>query len=122
MYRRCSSILVALALILATTAVSAMAQSGRGRQLRIQQTLRGEVVVPSVAEVRPTQRSEPGAPAMATGKTWRNSTVIYHDDTSNQKKDSGDYHMTKGDKRAGWILLGVLVVEVIATIANGGDF
>ena len=121
MYRRCSSVLVSLALILATSA-SAMAQSGRGRQLRIQQTLRGEVVAPPVAEAQPARRSDPIAPATATGETRRNSALIYHDASSNQKKDSGEYHMTKGDKRAGWILLGVLVLGVVVMIANDGDF
>ena len=97
------------------------AESGRGRQLRIQQTFRGDMVGPSIAEVQPAQGSDPGAPSSATGKTQRNSALIYHDARSTQKQDSGEYHMTKGDKRAGWILLGVLVVEVLATIANG-DF
>ena len=115
MYRRFSSVLVSLALILATAAVSASAQSGRGRQLRIQQTLGGEAVARQVADVQPASNN-PDAPAVKTGAARRNSILIYDDATSNKKKDDGEYHMTKGDKRAGWIILGVLVLGAIAQI------
>ena len=118
------SVLVSVALILATSA-AAMAQSGRGRQLRIQETLRGEVSMPLIAEIAEVQakrRSCPPAPTTATVETRKHSALIYHDATSNQKKDSGNYHMTKGKKGAGWILLGLLVVGVAVMIANDGDF
>jgi len=48
----------------------------------------------------------------------RNGGLIYDDAAANQKKNDDDYHMTKGDKRAGWILLGMLVLITVATIAS----
>jgi len=122
MYRRLS-VPISLTLILAISAVSAMAQSGRGRQLRIQQMLpdQNEVATPATAEIQPAS-SETGTASALTKMPVRNSTLIYNDAASVQKKDNGDYHMTKGDKRAGWILLGVLTLVTVSLIANGGDF
>ena len=119
MYRR-TSVAISLALILALAAVPAMAQSGRGRQLRIQQMLPGqaEVATPATAEVQPASR-ETSTGSAATKMPIRNSTLIYSDASSDQKKDNGEYHMTKGDKRAGWILLGLLVLNAVTIMQDG---
>jgi len=44
--------------------------------------------------------------------------LIYNGAASHQKKDDREYHMTKGDKRAGWILLGLVVLAAIGAIAG----
>ena len=51
----------------------------------------------------------------------RSARLIYRDNAGQTQKND-DYHMTKADKRAGWILLGVFTFFVIVEIANGGDF
>ena len=120
MCRRRSIVSVSLVLILTAAAVSSMAQSGRGRQLRIQQTLRGEVVVSSAAEIKPDLRNPPGVTTMSTGETQKSSALIYKHGSRNEAKKSGAYHLT--DRTAGWILLGIFVFETGVLIANDGDF
>jgi hypothetical protein len=44
--------------------------------------------------------------------------LIYNDAAANQKKDDGEYHMTRADKTAGWILLGFLVLEVAIIVSQ----
>ena len=118
MYRRFPSILVTFVLVLSLATVSSLAQSGRGRQLRIQQTLRGESAAPVVAEVSEIPRIDAGLSKASPMEIRRNRGLIYNDAAANEKKDDGEYHMTKGDKRAGWILLGALVLITVATIAS----
>jgi hypothetical protein len=113
MFRRYSAVLVTLVLLLATTAVSSQAQSGRGRQLRIQGTLRSGSVAPEATEAETDQRTDRGSSNGPLVLSRRTKGLIYNDVTSNQKKDDGDYHMTKADKRAGWILLGLLVLTAV---------
>ena len=109
MFRRYSAVLVTLVLLIATTAVSSRAQSGRGRQLRIQGTLRNGSVAPAATEAETDQRTGGGSSEAPLVLSRRTKGLIYNDATANQKKDDGEYHMTKADKRAGWILLGVFV-------------
>jgi len=106
MFRRLSVLLVALVLLFASTPVTSRAQSGRGRQLRIQGTLLSKSVAPEAtdAEDQKTVRGFPDAPLVMSRRT---KGLIYHD--ASQKKDDGEYHMTRADKRAGWILLGLFV-------------
>jgi hypothetical protein len=119
MCRRRSIVSVLLVLIMAASGVSSMGQSGRGRQLRIQQTLRGEVVVPSAAESKPDLGSARGDAAMSTGETQKTSAAIHQNGSRNKAKKSGEYHLT--DKNAGWILLGVLVFEsAVYVLGNAG--
>ncbi|SRR6266571_4584577 len=119
MCRRSSIDSVSLVLILAASAVSSLAQSGRGRQLRIQQTLRGEVVVPAAAESKPDLGSARGVTAMSTGETQKTSAAIYQNRSHNKANKSGDYHLT--DKGAGWILLGLLVFgSAVYVLGNAG--
>ena len=114
MLRRYSLVLVGLVLVFASAPVTSRAQSGRGRQLRIQGTLLSESVAPEAtdAEDQKTVRGFPEAPPVLSRRT---KGLIYHD--ASQKKDDGEYHMTRADKRAGWILLGILVLEA-AIIAS----
>src|SRR5882724_7784611 len=116
MFRRCPIVLVTLTLVVAAATVTSMAQSGRGRQLRIQGALRWESDELSVAEVQDDRKPEPGFSGPLPVETRRSTALIYNDAASNQKKDDGEYHMTKGDKRAGWILLGLGVLATISMI------
>lgn len=108
MFRRYSAVLVTLVLLIATTTVSSQAQSGRGRQLRIQEALRiGSVA--SQAEAETEQRADRRSSEAPLVLSRRTKGSIYNDVTANQKKDDGEYHVTRADKRAGWILLGLFV-------------
>jgi|SRR6185437_15124591 len=109
MFRRYSAVLVTLALLIATSAVSSQAQSGRGRQLRIQETLRSGSLAPEATKAETDQKTAGGSSEAPLVLSRRTKGLIYNDATANQKKDDGDYHMTRADKRAGWILLGVFV-------------
>ena len=113
MFRSYSAVLVTLVLLIATTAVSSQAQSGRGRQLRIQGILRSESVAPESTEVQVDQKTDPGFSDAPLVRSRRTKGLIYNGAAVNQKKDDGEYHMTRADKRAGWILLGVFVLEAI---------
>jgi hypothetical protein len=112
------SIAVAIILLVAATTVSSQAQSGRGRQLRLQGLLRSESVAPTATNIQGDRKIDPGFSRPAAIEVRRGGALIYNDAASNQKKDDGEYHMTKGDKRAGWILLGLLVFYAIGTIAG----
>jgi hypothetical protein len=116
MFRRCFIVLVTLVLVVASTTVTSMAQSGRGRQLRIQGTLRSESIAPVAAEVQGDQRIKAGSSETSAVATRRTKGLIYADAAATQKKDDGEYHMTRADKRAGWILLGFLVLETIILV------
>ena len=117
MCRRRSIVSVSLVLIVAASAVSSMAQSGRGRQLRIQQTLRGEVVMPAAAENQPDLGSAPAA--MSTGETQKTSAPIHQNGSRNKAMQSGKNHLT--DRNAGWILLGLLVFgSAVYVLGNAG--
>jgi hypothetical protein len=108
MFQRYSAVLVALVLLIATTAVSSQAQSGRGRQLRVQETLRSGSVTPQ-PKAETSQRVDRRSSEAPLVLSRRTKGLIYNDATANQKKDDGEYHMTRADKRAGWILLGLFV-------------
>jgi len=119
MCRRRCIVSVSLVLILVASAVSSLAQSGRGRQLRIQQTLRGEVVEPSAAESNLDLRSARGVAAMSNVETQNTRTPIYQNASRNKAKKSGQCHLT--DRNAGWILLGLLVFEsAVYVFGNAG--
>jgi hypothetical protein len=111
MFRRYFLVFVVV-LVIASAAVTSKAQSGRGRQLRIQGSLRRESVTPGVTETQADQKSDGGFSESPLILSQRSRGLIYNDSAANQKKDDGEYHMTRADKRAGWILLGFLVLEV----------
>ena len=111
MIRRYSIALQVLVMVAATATLTARAQSGRGRQLRIQGTLHKESVGPEATEAQVKQQT-PGGSESPLILSQRSKGLIYNDAAANQKKDDGEYHMTKADKRASWILLGFLVLEV----------
>ena len=110
MFRRYSIILVVLVLVIASAAVTSKAQSGRGRQLRIQGILRGESVAPESTKAQADLRTDRGSSDSPDVLSRRTKGLIYNDAAANQKKDDGEYHMTRADKRAGWILLGLFVL------------
>ena len=110
MFRRYCVVLVAVVLVIASTAVTSKAQSGRGRQLRIQGILRSESVAPEATEGQPDQKTDRGSSDSPPILSRRTKGLIYNDAAANQKKDDGEYHMTRADKRAGWILLGLFVL------------
>jgi hypothetical protein len=118
MFRRYSAVVVVLVLVLASTTVTSKAQSGRGRQLRIQGSLRSESVAPEPAQAETDQKSDRGSSGSPVLLSRRTKGLIYNDAKANQKKDDGEYHMTRADKRAGWILLGLFVFWG-AIIASG---
>ena len=113
MFRRYSIVFVMLVLVTAAAAVPSKAQSGRGRQLRIQGILRGESVAPESTEAQADLKTDRGSSDSPVVLSRRTKGLIYNDAAANQKKDDGEYHMTRADKRAGWILLGVFVLEAI---------
>ncbi len=103
-------------LLVAICSQPIVAQSGRGRQMRIAERLRGEtpgsVPVPEetqTATVRENRFSLSGNIAKS-----KNARLIYHDDT--------EHHPNRADKKAGWIMLGVLAFWIGVEIANDGDF
>ncbi|HEX9421843.1 MAG TPA: hypothetical protein VF899_01275 [Pyrinomonadaceae bacterium] len=106
-----------LVLVVATATVS-LAQSGRGRQLRIQGAFRGESVVPLVADVEDDRKIDPRFSEPSPAETRSSTALIYKEAPSKQKKDNGENHMTKADKRAGWILLGLLVLAGISVVSQ----
>jgi hypothetical protein len=116
MFAKYSIVLVTLILIFAAATVPSMAQSGRGRQLRIQGMLRGESVVPPAAETQDQQKIGPVFSRPSPRNTRSGVALIYNDAAA--KKDDGEYHMTRADKRAGWILLGLAVLETISMISQ----
>ena len=61
MFRRYSIVPVVLVLVIASAAVTSTAQSGRGRQLRIQGILRGESVAPESTEAQADLRTDRGS-------------------------------------------------------------
>jgi hypothetical protein len=117
MFRRYSIVPVVLVLVIASAAVTSKAQSGRGRQLRIQGVLHSESVAPEPTEAEADQKTACGFADAQLVLSRRTKGLIYNDAAANQNKDDGEYHMTRADKRAGWILLGFLVLEV-AIIAS----
>lgn len=121
MFQRYSIVLLTLVLVIASAAVTSEAQSGRGRQLRIQGTLRSESVAPEATSAPVDQKIDPKTDRSSSDSppvlSRRTKGLIYNDAAANQKKDDGEYHMTRADKRAGWILLGFLILEV-AIIAS----
>ena len=119
MFRRYCVVLVALVLVIASAAVTSKAQSGRGRQLRIQGTLRSASVAPEPTEAKADQKTDRGFVDAPLVLSRRTKGLIYNDATANQKKDDdGEYHMTRADKRAGWILLGFLVLQAAIIISQ----
>jgi hypothetical protein len=118
MRRKLPIILFTLVLFAAAAPVSLRAQSGRGRQLRIQATLRGEPVAPAAVEVPDERISQPGRSTPLQAATGRRAGLIYNDAAANQKNDDGEYHMTRGDKTAGWILLGAVVLATIVILSQ----
>ena len=110
MFRRYSIVLVVLVLVIASAAVTSKAQSGRGRQLRIQGTLRSKLVAPEAIAAQVPQKTDRGFSDSPLVLSRRTKGLIYNDAAANQKKDDGEYHMTRADKRAGWILLGLFVL------------
>ena len=108
MFRRYSIVLVVLVLVIASAAVTSKAQSGRGRQMRIQDILR-ESVASEPTKADADQKTDRGSSDSPVVLSRRTKGLIYNDAAANQKKDDGEYHMTRADKRAGWILLGVFV-------------
>ena len=117
MFQRYFIVFFTLVLVFASAAVTSKAQSGRGRQLRIQGTLRSESVAPEAIEAPPDQKGDRSSSDSPPVLSQRTKGLIYNDAAPNQKKDDGEYHMTRADKRAGWILLGFFVLEV-AIIAS----
>jgi len=109
MARRYSAVIVSLVLVV-LQAVSSQAQSGRGRQLRIQGTLRIESVAPQAIESPADQKIDSAVSAREPVLSRRTKGWVYNEGAANQKKDDGEYHMTRADKRAGWILLGLFVL------------
>lgn len=87
MCRRCPSVLVALVLVDSLATVPALAQSGRGRRLRIQQTLSGESVAPVVAEISEVQRINGGLSKPSPVGIRRKRDLIYNDAAANRKKE-----------------------------------
>ena len=118
MFRRYSIVFVVLVLVTASAAVTSKAQSGRGRQLRIQGILRSESFAPVATETQVDQKTDPGFSDAPLVLSRRTKGLIYNDAAANQKKDDGEYHMTRADKRAGWILLGLLVMEAAIMISQ----
>lgn len=116
MFRRYSVVLVVLALMISSA--TSKAQSGRGRQLRIQGILRGESVAPEPTKAEADQKTDRGSSDSPVVLSRRAKGLIYNDAAPNQKKDDGEYHMTRADKRAGWILLGFLVLEVAIIVSQ----
>jgi hypothetical protein len=110
MFQRYSIVFLNLVLVIASAAVTSKAQSGRGRQLRIQGTLRSESVAPVATAAPADQKTDPGFSDSPLVLSRRTKGLIYNDAAPNQKKDDGEYHMTRADKRAGWILLGLFVL------------
>jgi hypothetical protein len=117
MFRRYSIVPVVLVLVISSAAVTSKAQSGRGRQLRIQGILRGESV-PESTEAQADLKTDRGSSDSPVVLSRRTKGLIYNDAAANQKKDDGEYHMTRADKRAGWILLGFLVLEVAIIVSQ----
>lgn len=109
-----------LVLLLATICTQpSVAQSGRGRQLRIAERLNGQTL--SNATIPEDWRRAPKAVAenrvLISGNAIKsgNATLIYRD-------NGEEHHPNRADKKAGWILLGFLAFFVGVEIANGGDF
>ena len=109
MFRRYSAVLVSLVLVVVSSAIPSQAQSGRGRQLRIQGTLRRESIAPEATE-GPTDQKRDGGISGAPPLSRKTKGWIYNSAAANQKQDDGEYHMTRADKRAGWILLGLFAL------------
>ena len=124
--RQKSCLAVALTfLIFAMCAQPADAQSGRGRQLRIAEKLAGEIPAGAMVENTP---KDPAARTLQNGfsvsgatRDGRSARLIYRDNAA-KTQTNDDYHMTKADKRAGWILLGVLAFFMVVQIANADNF
>lgn len=117
MFRGCLMVMTLVLLFAAITA-PAQAQSGRGRQLRIQGLQSGETVPPEGAENQEVQKTVFGLSRPSTIKIRTNGGLIYNDAAANQKKNDGEYHMTRGDKTAGWILLGATALVTIALLSQ----
>jgi hypothetical protein len=125
-YETESSLVMALTFLVFTMCAQPTdAQSGRGRQLRIAEKLAGEIPASTMIESppkNPTPRTlQTGSSISGATRDSRSARLIYRDNASKTQKND-DYHMTKADKRAGWILLGVLAFYVVVGIANVRDF
>lgn len=118
MFRRYSVVLVTLVLVVASAAFTSKAQSGRGRQLRIKETLQSESVAPEATQAEVAQKTGRGFSDSPPVLSRRTRGLIYNDAAANQKKDDGEYHMTRADKRAGWILLGFFVLEATIIVSQ----
>jgi hypothetical protein len=66
------------------------------------------------------ERKSPSSDVQPVPQTnARRSRLIYNDAATNQQKDDEDDHPNRADKRAGWILLGLLVLSTIAMASDG---
>lgn len=105
------------------------AQSGRVRQLSYAERIRADASKPlsntdadSISQAK-TGASSKASSATVNSKGGKLASLVYNNNMRNQADQSdGDYHMTKGDRTAGYILLGLVVVYTIITIASGGAF
>jgi hypothetical protein len=128
---------LAVVAILALVVTPAFAQSGRGRQLQIMQQLNPEPSVQTAEETggntnvsdvtgvltNPKNSSPVRGINLPPVQDPRSIALIYNNNAANQpNKKSGDYHVTKGDKIAGWILLGWFAAMAAIEISNDGDF
>ena len=118
MSQRYYIVLLTLVLMIASAAVTSKGQSGRGRQLRIQGTLRSEPVAPQAIEAQRDQKADRSPADSPPVLSRRTKGLIYKDAAANQKKDDVEYHMTRADKRAGWILLGFFVLQAAIIISQ----
>jgi hypothetical protein len=115
MFRRHLSMALAALVALASCGGGrAYAQSGRCRPARAEGARAGGL---SGREAKPqagvAEETESGASESA-GRGGSNVDVRKLNDGRRAQvvfADNGDHHMTKGDKRAGWILLGLLIFE-----------
>src|SRR5512132_2505017 len=89
MARRYSAVIVSLVLVV-LQAVSSQAQSGRGRQLRIQGTLRIESVAPQAIESSADQKIDSAVSAGEPVLSRRTKGWVDNEGAANQKKDDGE--------------------------------
>lgn len=126
MFRKYSSL--ALALMLCCV-MPVAAQSGRVRQLSYAERIRADASRPlSDNATDSTSRIKTSSTAKSSlttnnSQSGRLSPLVYNNNTPNQANQSdGDYHMTKGDRIAGYIILGYVIVTGIVWIIHDGDF
>lgn len=126
MFKKYFVLALAASMLCAVCAMPVAAQSGRVRQLSYAKRIKADTSKPLSIIESSSQLKTDARPNLATGNTraGKLSPLVYNNNARNQadKSSDGNYHMTKGDRIAGYAILGYVILTGIIWIIHDGDF